>query len=126
MRKMAVAAILLGVIILLTLYEGGKIEEICAYNMVQMENLANDIENRDFDSAKEKLEKIKEQWRKDEKFLDAVTTHEDTDTVNVLFTEIGSNIKQEDFKSAQTVADKLKLQFEHIYKRSEIKISNIL
>ncbi len=126
MRKMAIAALLLAVIIFLTMYESGKIEDICLYNMAQMEKLDDDIERRDFESAQKELLKIKEKWEKDEKFLDAVTTHEDTDTVNVLFTEIGANIRHEDFESAQTVADKLKLQFEHIRKRSEIKISNIL
>lgn len=126
MRKMAVAVFLLGVIAALGFYESYKIENICSLDGEKTEEILKSVEENDFSAAREEMKNFKDKWEKDEKFLDAVTTHEDTDTVNVLLCELEENIHQENLKEARMVIQKLKLQFEHILKRSEIKITNIL
>lgn len=126
MRRMVVAAVILFLITLSCLYESGKIESICTLNIDELDKIVDNVHENDLDGAKEKFSLLREKWSKDEEILGAITSHEDTDAVNMLMTELGENMRQNNTKASLITIDKLRLQFEHIYKRNKIKISNIL
>ncbi len=126
MRRMTVAAVLLFLIVALCLYESGKIEKVISSNINELDEITANVQENDLDGAKEKFSLLKKKWTQNEDILDAITSHEDTDAVNLLLTELGENIRQNNVESSLMTIGKLRLQFEHIYKRNKIKISNIL
>ncbi len=126
MRRMAVAAVILFLIISLCLYESGRLEKVYQSNLTELEKIETYIEKNSIESAKDKFSTVKKQWTQDEETLGYITSHEDTDAVNILMTELGENIRQENTNGCLMTIEKLRLQFEHIYKRNKIRISNIL
>lgn len=126
MRRMTVAAVLLFLIVALCLYESGTIQKVISSNINELDEITANVQENDLDGAKEKFSLLKKKWTQNEDILDAITSHEDTDAVNLLLTELGENIRQNNVESSLMTIGKLRLQFEHIYKRNKIKISNIL
>ena len=126
MRRMTVAAVILFLIVTICLYESGKMESVYQSNLTELEKIEADVKKNSFEAAKDTFSATEEKWAHDEEFLSYITSHEDTDAVNLLMTELGENIRQENANGSFMTIEKLRLQFEHIYKRNKIKISNIL
>lgn len=126
MRRMTVAAVILFLIVALCLYENGKIEKIYQSNLIELEKIETYIKEDSFVAAKETFSTVREKWEDDEEILENITVHDDTDEINILMTELSENIRQKNSNGSLMAVEKLRLQFEHIYKKNKVKISNIL
>lgn len=121
MRKMLVAAIILALIVTAWSIEGRLINKACDGMLDSIEKLRR----ADEDDLEKIISKVDAKWENEEKILDVLTPHEDTDEINVDWARFTSCVRAKNYPTALLVLDEMQQHFEEIRKKTKVDIQNI-
>lgn len=123
---MTVAVVILLLIGAGSMWENYKITTICSSCIEKLDTIEKSITNKNFDMEESGFGEFKTYWGSNEKFLDAISSHDDTDGINASIVRLKQTLKSENYQSSMLVIHEMKLQFELVNERIETEISNIL
>lgn len=126
MRKMAVAAVILGVIALFGVWERESIRSVTERTVDMLEVVEKCVDKKDFLKAANTLEELYKNWTRDGNLLDLFISHEKTDEIAINLLRIERHIKNRDGKMAVLTLRELMHVTEEIEKRNRIEFENIL
>lgn len=121
MRRMLVAAVILGLIIWGWSIEEKVIGEICGKmieNVEKMQNATGD----ELDSL---IEKTRKEWSENEKILEMLTPHEDTDDINVNWESFNAKVKAGNYSAAKVTLAEMGQHFKEMKSKIKVNFQNI-
>ena len=119
------------IICIIILVVGGSVEvkyleKSSLYITSDMEYIQNAVQNKNFISASEQMDKSYDTWTKTKNFWNIFIIHEEIDDIEEAMIELKEYIKYENEEECIVAISIIKEFLKHTVQRQELKIDNVL
>jgi len=92
----------------------------------QIQQVSNSIQQGDWSGARRSSDKLQRSWEKDARWWPVVLDHQEIDNIEFTMSRTSEYVRNQDPALAQGQLAELKLMVEHIPRKEEVNLENIL
>ena len=126
MKQTIIMIICIIILVVGGIVEVKYLEKSSLYITSDMEYIQNAVQNKNFISASEQMDKSYDTWTKTKNFWNIFIIHEEIDDIEEAMIELKEYIKYENEEECIVAISKIKEFLKHTVQRQELKIDNVL
>jgi hypothetical protein len=126
MKSLYWPVILLTAILAFSLWTGQYVEKRTTHWTAQLEQIAQDARDEDWQSAQNMLQKTHEDWNNDQVFFHTVLVHQELDSAESLFAACFAACEEQDNSQLQVLLSQLTTQLELLAETQAVSVKNVL
>jgi hypothetical protein len=94
--------------------------------VLQIDRTAIPIKGKDWQSAVDQTEKLEEEWKKEAKWWPVFLEHQEMDNIEFAMAKFKEYVATNDYSLSLGQLSEMRLMIEHLPKKEEINIKNVL
>ena len=123
MRKMIVATVILSLIFAGWMWEENKVRSICDRAVDSLEIIEEKLSDKD--AALAEVFKFEKNWHRDERWLDVITPHDNTDVINVEVVRLLYHVETGNRQSAVLALREIEEYITETKRKVKVNLTNI-
>ncbi len=126
MRGVYIASALMAVLIALMIFTGFMLENAGEKLCLRLDEVCEDVINENWDEAETNIKVLKEEWKKNEKWITMLVNHNETEEVVQNLYALEQYIIYKEIPELMATAKSLQKLFEHIPGKERPTLENII
>lgn len=123
-KELIICGIIIIAIIGLDILIGNFVDDKMNQTIELLNDLRKDVEEQNYDVAREKVDEIVDYWYESEKFFSFYIEHDELEKVATELTSLNAHIELENDDSLEGI-DRMSFIIRHIEEKDDLKLKNI-
>lgn len=123
-KELIICGIIIIAIIGLDILIGNFVDDKMNQTIELLNDLRKDVEEQNYDVAREKVDEIVDYWYESEKFFSFYIEHDELEKVAAELTSLNAHIELENDDSLEGI-DRMSFIIRHIEEKDDLKLKNI-